>query len=235
MTIRRMPPLGRRFFIHLQRCEGMDSRLYVITGNAFLQGRRLEDVILQAIQGGADCIQLREKELSSRELLETGRLLRRITAENNIRFIVNDRLDIALAVDADGVHLGQDDLPIDVARRLLGPEKIIGISTHDAQEAIAAEKAGADYIGVGPIKATQSKSDAAPAIGLEGVQEIRRHVSLPIVAIGGIKQDDVAGIIRSGANGIAVISAIIGADDVYQAASAMRSEVDRIRRDPAWN
>lgn len=209
----------------------MDSRLYVITGSAFLKGRRLEDVIRQAIGGGADCIQLREKEATSRELLEMAVLLRRITRETDIRFIVNDRVDIALAADADGVHLGQDDLPIAVARKLLGPEKIIGISTHSVQEAIAAEQAGADYIGLGPIHPTQTKLDAEPVIGVEGVREVRRHVSIPIVAIGGIKQPDVAEIIRAGANGVAVISAIIGANDVYAAAAAMRAEVDRIREE----
>jgi thiamine-phosphate pyrophosphorylase len=209
----------------------MDSRLYVITGNAFLNGRSLEEVIRKVISGGADCIQLREKDVSTRELLEMGSVLRRITRENGVPFIVNDRLDIALAVEADGVHLGQDDLPIEAARKIMGPHKIIGISTHDVKEAVAAERAGADYIGLGPVKATQTKLDAEPAIGVEGIREVRRHVSLPIVAIGGIKQGDVADIIRAGATGVAVISAVIGADDVFRASFDMRKEVDRIRRE----
>lgn len=209
----------------------MDSRLYVITGSVFLKGRRLEDVISDAIRGGADCIQLREKDLPARELLEMAIVLRRLTREKGIPFIVNDRLDIALAADADGVHLGQDDLPIGMARELLGSGKIIGISTHDSREAVDAERAGADYIGLGPVNPTETKPDAAAAIGADGVREVRRHVSIPIVAIGGIKREHVAEIVRAGANGVAAISGIIGADDVYKAAREMRETVDRVREE----
>ncbi|WP_096184209.1 thiamine phosphate synthase [Effusibacillus lacus] len=209
----------------------LDSRLYVITGSAFLKGRKLEDVILQAIGGGADCIQLREKDVSSRELLEMAVLLRKLTKETGTTFIVNDRVDIAQAVGADGVHLGQQDLPIAVAREILGPDKIIGISTHDSKEAIEAERSGANYIGLGPVHPTPTKSDAEPAIGLQGIREVCRHVSIPVVAIGGIKQKDVEDIIRSGASGVAVISAVIGADDVHAAAKAMRDAVDRVRKE----
>ena len=207
----------------------MDSRLYVITGQAFLKGRRLEDVIAAAIRGGADTIQLREKDLNGRELLASGQLLRRVTRELGARLIVNDRIDVARAIDADGVHLGQNDLPIEVARAILGPDKLVGLSTHNVEEAVAAERAGANYIGLGPMKPTTTKLDTEPVVGPIGVREVRRHVKLPIVAIGGIKQEDVAEIIRSGANAVAIISAIVGSDDVEAAARNIRSIVDQER------
>ena len=208
----------------------MDSRLYVITGQAFLRGRRLEDVIAAAIRGGADTIQLREKDYSGRELLEAGHLLRRVTRELGARLIINDRIDVAHAVDADGVHLGQGDLPIAAARAILGPDKIVGLSTHNVEEAVLAERAGANYIGLGPMKPTQTKLDTEPVVGPSGLREVRRHVQLPIVAIGGIKQEDVAEIIRSGANAVAIISAVIGSDDVEGAARAIRTLVDAERK-----
>ena len=207
----------------------MDSRLYVITGQAFLKGRRLEDVIAAAIRGGADTIQLREKEFTGRELLAAGQVLRRVTRELGARLIVNDRIDVAKAVDADGVHLGQSDLPIEAARAILGPDKIVGLSTHNVEEAVAAERAGANYIGLGPMKPTTTKLDTEPVVGPSGVREVRRRVRLPIVAIGGIKQADVAEIIRSGANAVAIISAIVGSDDVEAAARTIRNIVDEER------
>lgn len=207
----------------------MDSRLYVITGHSLYKGRRLEDVIAAAIRGGADCIQLREKNYSGRELLEAGHLLRRLTREAGVKFIVNDRIDVARAVDADGVHLGQGDLPIEVARQILGADKIVGLSTHNVEEAVAAERAGANYIGLGPMRPTQTKLDTEPVVGPHGVSEVRRHVRLPIVAIGGITADDAAEIIRNGANSVAVVSAVVGADDVEAAARTIRGIVDRER------
>ncbi|MGB8955154.1 MAG: thiamine phosphate synthase, partial [Tumebacillaceae bacterium] len=202
---------------------------YVITGQAFLKGRRLEDVIAAAIRGGADTVQLREKDFNGRELLASGHLLRRVTRDLGARLIVNDRIDVAKAVDADGVHLGQNDLPIEVARAILGPDKLVGLSTHNVEEAVAAERAGANYIGLGPMKPTTTKLDTEPVVGPIGVREVRRHVRLPIVAIGGIKQEDVAEIIRSGANAVAIISAIVGSDDVEAAARNIRNIVDEER------
>ncbi|BCJ85776.1 thiamine phosphate synthase [Effusibacillus dendaii] len=213
----------------------MDSRLYLITGTDFLKNRSLLDTVAAAIEGGADCVQLREKNASSRQLLQMAIDLRKLTAKYNVPLIVNDRVDIALAADADGVHLGQDDLPIDIARKMLGPNKIIGISTHNVEEAIEAERAGASYIGVGPFKPTSTKTDTQPVVGLAGIRQIRQAVSLPIVAIGGIQQPDVSDIIQSGANGVAVISAIMAADDVLAAASGIRAAVDRVRGGAAWN
>jgi thiamine-phosphate pyrophosphorylase len=207
----------------------VDSRLYVITGHQFLKGRPLEDVIRAAILGGADTIQLREKDYSGRELLQAGTVLRQLTRELGARLIVNDRIDVAKAIDADGVHLGQGDLPIEVARAILGPDKIVGLSTHNVAEAVAAERAGANYIGLGPMKPTQTKLDTEPVVGPAGIKEVRRHVALPIVAIGGIKQEDVAEIIRSGANAVAIISAIVGSDDVEGAARMVRAIVDEER------
>ncbi|MBL0387648.1 thiamine phosphate synthase [Tumebacillus sp. ITR2] len=207
----------------------MDTRLYVITGHAFYKGRSLEDVIAAAIRGGADCIQLREKDYTGRQLLEAGHVLRRLTREAGVNLIINDRIDVAKAVDADGVHLGQGDLPIEVAREILGAGKIVGVSTHNVEEALAAERAGADYIGLGPMKPTQTKLDTDPVVGPAGVLAVRRAVQLPIVAIGGIKAEDTAEIIRNGANSVAVISAVVGAEDVETAARVIRGIVDRER------
>ncbi|MFD2168825.1 thiamine phosphate synthase [Tumebacillus lipolyticus] len=207
----------------------MDSRLYLVTGHQFLNGRSLESVIRAAISGGVDCVQLREKDFTGRELLEAGRLIRHITRELHVTFIVNDRIDVARAVDADGVHLGQSDLPIQAARDILGPGKIVGLSTHNVQEAMEAERLGADYIGLGPMRKTMTKLDTEPVVGPAGVKKVREHVSLPIVAIGGIKEDDVAEIIRSGASSVAVVSAIIASSDVEATARRMRQLVDHER------
>jgi len=204
-------------------------RLYVITGAAFLRGRSLEAVVTAALEGGADCIQLREKVSSGRELLAAGQLIRRLTREQGALYIVNDRIDVAAATDADGVHLGQGDLPLAVARDLLGPDKLVGISTHNVAEAVAAEAAGADYIGLGPMFPTQTKLDTEPVVGPTGVREVRRHVQLPIVAIGGIKHEHVPAIIRGGATTVAVISAVIGADDPAAAARAFCQSIATAR------
>lgn len=141
-------------------------------------------------------------------------------------FIVNDHPDIAMAVDADGVHLGQDDLPVEVARKLMGGSRIIGVSTHSVEQARAAQSAGADYIGFGPIFMTRTK-DAGPRQGIEGLRQVRKAVTLPVIAIGGINSGNLDEVLRAGADGVAVISAILAAPDPYETARGM---VDRIQR-----
>lgn len=204
----------------------MDWTLYVITDAKLSRGRPHVEVIRAAIRGGATIVQYREKEGTTRQLLQEAQALRELTRAAGIPFIVNDRVDIALAVDADGVHVGQDDLPARIARRLMGPGKIIGVSASNLQEALEAEAEGADYIGAGPVFATPTKPDAAPPIGLEGLAEICRRVSIPVVAIGGIHEGNAGSVIEAGAAGVAVVSAIVAAPDVEHAARRLRAVVE---------
>ncbi|WP_273850755.1 thiamine phosphate synthase [Guptibacillus spartinae] len=189
-------------------------QLYVITGEEFHPGRDVVEVMEEAIQGGADIIQLRDKTSPKKVVLEKALKLRALTKKYRILFIVNDHIDIALAVDADGIHLGQDDLPLETARKVIGPDKIIGISTHRIEEAHAAEKGGADYIGAGPIFPTNSKSDVVDPVTTDYIKEVNSEISIPFVAIGGIKLHNVSDVLRAGAKRICVISEVVGSDDV---------------------
>lgn len=196
-----------------------DYRLYVITCRDQASGQGHLDVASAALAGGAQVIQLRDKEMPARELLELALRIREMIAERapGTLLMVNDRVDVAAAAEADGVHLGQEDLPYRTARDLLGPRAVIGVSATCLEEALEAEAAGADYLGVGPVFPTPSKQDAAPAMGLEGLAAVRDAVSAPIVAIGGIGEDNAAAVLRAGADGIAVISAVTGAPDMAEA------------------
>jgi thiamine-phosphate diphosphorylase len=198
-------------------------RLYVITDERVGRGRSHLQIAERAILGGADAIQLRDKEASGGRLFGVALGLRRLTREAKIPFIVNDRLDVAMAVDADGVHVGQDDLPASVARRILGPGKILGVSAETVEEALAAQKDGADYLGVGPVfEARGTKADAGAPLGLELIARIRKGCSLPIVAIGGINAENARSVREAGADAVAVISAIASADDITQAAMHLK-------------
>jgi thiamine-phosphate pyrophosphorylase len=208
----------------------LDLTLYVITDRRLASGRSHEEVAREAIAGGATVIQLRDKEASTKELVEIGRRLRRLTAERGVTFIVNDRVDVALAVDADGVHLGQEDMPAALARQLMGPAKVIGVSAGTVEEAKRAEKDGADYLGVGPVYATVTKPDAGEPIGVEGLAEILRAVSIPVVAIGGINEGNVEEVIAAGADGVAVVSAVVAAQDIEAAARRLRRKIKEIQR-----
>ena len=198
-------------------------RLYVVTDERVSRSRSHLEVAEAAIRGGADVIQLRDKTASSGELYRIAVALRKITRDANVPFIVNDRLDIALAADADGVHVGQDDLPAAVARKLLGPGKLLGVSTETPEEALRAEMDGADYLGVGPIfEARGTKADAGAPKGPGMIAPIRGCCRLPIVAIGGIKAGNARSVREAGADAVAVISDIVGADDIAQAARRMK-------------
>ncbi|WP_242868870.1 thiamine phosphate synthase [Desulfotomaculum copahuensis] len=206
-----------------------DCSLYVITGDKFARGRSPQEIAAAAIRGGAGVLQLREKKFSGRRLVEVGRELRRLTREAGVLFVVDDRVDVALAVDADGVHLGQDDLPIEAARQMMGPQRIIGISTHSVEQARRAELAGADYIGVGPVFETSSKEDVIAPVGLELVRRVAQVVRIPKVAIGGIKAHNAGQAIAAGADGVAVITAVVAAEDVAAAAVELRRQVAEAR------
>jgi thiamine-phosphate pyrophosphorylase len=207
----------------------LDYSLYLVTDRGLAQGRPVSEVVRQAVEGGVTVVQLREKAASGRAFLEEARRLKELLAEYGIPLIINDRLDIALAVDADGVHLGQDDLPLEVGRALLGPTKIIGISVNTVAEAEAAAAGGADYLGVSPVFETPTKTDTPPAVGLEGVARLRAAVKVPLVGIGGINPANAGAVIRAGCQGVAVVSAIMAAPDPRQAARELREEVERAR------
>ncbi len=205
-----------------KRKSGSSFHLYVLTDHDLSRGRSNAEVVKEAMAGGADAIQLRGKDYAAKRLVQEALILRDITREAGVPFIVNDRVDVALAADADGVHLGQDDLPISWARRLLGKDRIIGISTHNLEEAIQAEKDGADYISIGSVFPTTTKPDARPLVGLEVIADIKRNVSIPVVAIGGINEENVAQVAETGVDCIAVISAVVSAVDTRKAAKNLR-------------
>ena len=200
---------------------GSSFHLYVLTDEKLSRGRSNEEVVEQAIAGGADVIQLRGKDYTTKKLLEEALKLKKLTRSMGILFIINDRVDIALAADADGVHLGQDDLPMEYARRLLGDDKVIGLSVQNVEQAVQAEKDGADYIAVSAIFATATKVDAQP-LGLKTITDIKRSANIPVVAIGGINAENAAQVRKAGADCIAVISAVVSADNVKEAARNLR-------------
>ncbi len=199
--------------------------LYLVTDERLSRGRATAEIVRAAIRGGIDAVQLRGKDLPAREQLAIGRELRAITRDAGVLFIVNDRVDLALALAADGVHVGQDDLPAEIVRRLVGPEMIIGVSAATIPEALAARAAGADYLGVGAIYGTATKLDAGAATGSALLGTIAGAVDLPLVAIGGINATNVAAVIAAGAAGAAVVSAIIAADDPEAAARELQRRI----------
>ncbi len=213
------------------KSKDVDLSVYVITDRTVAGERSILDVVRAAIRGGATVVQLREKEASTREMIELGQALHEITREAGVPLIVNDRLDVALAIDAEGVHVGQDDMPAHLARRLLGPDKILGVSAGTVEEARQAERDGADYLGVGDVYGTPTKPDAGVPIGVGGLAQIAREVSIPVVGIGGITPDNAEAVIRAGAVGVAVISAVVGAPDPEMAARRLRQVVDTALHD----
>ena len=186
---------------------------YFITDSGLSRKGIISDV-RNAIKAGVKVVQYREKNKPSREMFREASILRRIC--KNITFLVNDRIDIALAVKADGVHLGQDDIFLPEARKLLGKKKIIGVTVHSLKEALFAQKQGANYLGVSPIFPTKTKTDAGKAIGINKLKEISRRVRIPIVALGGISLKNAGLVARSGADSICAISAVLDKPDVYQ-------------------
>lgn len=206
-----------------------DLSLYVLIDPSVAQGRDLDKVTEAAIRGGATMIQLRHKGGPTRQLLAMARSVRIKCMDHGVPFIVNDSVEVAEAVEADGVHVGQDDLPAFAARRILGADRIIGVSARTVELAREAEDDGADYLGVGPVYATQTKHDAGQPIGLACLMEIAHSVSIPVVAIGGIKNHNVSDVMRYGVAGAAVISAIAGATNVEEAARDIKIRIERAR------
>lgn len=198
-------------------------RLYVATDRALAGERDLPAIVAAALRGGATAVQLRDKHSPARHTLALGQALRAITRAAGALFIVNDRADLALALEADGVHLGQDDLPVAAARRILGPRAIIGVSTNTPEEARRAEEEGADYLGVGPAYPTSTRANPRTLLGPPGTARVRQATRLPMVAIGGIIAAHVADLRRTSVDGVCVIAAIIAASDPEQAARDLRT------------
>jgi thiamine-phosphate pyrophosphorylase len=208
-----------------------DYSLYLVTDRPLCRGRSLLEVVEAAVRGGATVVQLREKHCPTGEFILLARQLKRLLQGSGVVLIINDRLDVALAAGADGVHLGQQDMAIADARRLAGPSLIIGVSAESLEDALRAEMEGADYIGISPVFATTTKKDAAEPLGLDGVRQIRAAVRLPLVGIGGINVDNVAFVIAAGADGAAVVSAIVAAESPEQAARALKKRIVSAKED----
>jgi thiamine-phosphate pyrophosphorylase len=202
---------------------------YLVTQESLSTGRSTLGIVRAAVDGGVDVVQLREKGRSARARYHLGCKLRAVTRRADVTFVVNDRVDLARAVDADGVHLGSEDVPVETARDLLGEEAIVGRSASFVEEARRAERAGADYLGVGAVYATGSKDDVPDdehAVGPGRVAAIADAVDVPIVGIGGITPDNAGPVIEAGADGVAVITAITGADDPRAATESLGRAVD---------
>lgn len=203
--------------------------LYVVTDAGLSKGRSDAEVARLAYEGGADAVQLRMKNVGKKEMLEQANLIRK-TADDLCRFFfVNDNVGIALESGADGVHIGQDDMPLEKARDILGEAAIIGVSVDNVEQAIAAQEGGADYVGVGSIFRTSTKPDAKQSVGLGAIYEVRQAVDIPIVAIGGINRGNIQDVIRAGADSAAVVSAVVAQDDVKAAAHELRDLILKVR------
>ena len=202
-------------------------RTYLVTAASRSAGRSTPEVVAAALDGGVDVVQLRDKGVSDRERYETGLRLRELTAEAGVPLLVNDRIDLAAAIDADGVHLGQTDLPVSVARERLGQSAVVGVSASTVEQAREAEAAGADYLGVGAVYGTDSKdvSGDRDGIGTERIAAVADAVDLPVIGIGGVDANNAAPVVEAGATGVAVLSAITAASDPAAATEALRAAV----------
>lgn len=203
----------------------LSADIYGITAEEHSRGRDNIWVVREMIEAGIRIIQYREKEKSLRAKYLECLQIRELTRSAGVTFIVNDQVDLALLVDADGVHVGQDDLPPERIRELVGPERIIGLSTHSPEQARAALKAGVDYIGVGPIYATQTKKDVCEPVGLEYLEYVVQNISIPFVAIGGIKEHNIAEVKGKGAKCVALVTEIVGAENIAEKVKAIREKI----------
>jgi thiamine-phosphate pyrophosphorylase len=209
--------------------QNIDYSLYLVTDRGLARGRSTVEVVKAAVSGGVTCIQLREKDCSTLEFIEQARAIKNFLEEGEVPLIINDRLDVALAVGADGVHLGQSDMPLEMARKIAGSSMLIGISAESVQDAVEAENGGADYLGVSPIYATPTKTDTAPPLEIQGLREIKNRVKIPLVGIGGLNNSNAAEVIRNGADGVAVVSAIMAAEDPETAAMNLKQIINEAR------
>lgn len=202
-------------------------KLYLVTDRSLSSGRSLEEVVSEAVAGGVTMVQLREKDASTGEFVELAFRLKDILKPYSVPLIINDRVDVALAADADGLHIGQSDMPYEIARKLLGPDKIIGLSVENMDDLLEANKLDVDYVGISPVYGTPTKTDTAEPFGLEGLKEAVRLSMHPTVAIGGMNAGTIADVIAAGADGVAVVSAICSADSPRSAAKELLEIFDR--------
>lgn len=209
------------------KCDKKDLLLYAVTDRYWLEGRTLYEVVKESLDGGATFIQLREKTLDEETFLQEAKELQKLCKEYKVPFVINDNVDIAIAMDADGVHVGQSDMEAGDVRAKLGPDKIVGVSAGTVEEAILAEKRGADYLGVGAVFPTGSKDDADD-VSHETLKAICEAVSIPVIAIGGITQGNVSELAGSGICGIAVISAIYGQKDIKKATEDLKEATKKM-------
>jgi len=204
------------------RLAFLENSFYGITAEEYSSGRTNAQVVAEMLAAGVRIIQYREKEKKMKEKYREAKILRRMTKENGALFLINDNVDLALMVRADGVHLGQDDLPLPEARDLLGPRMIIGVSTHSPTQARQAVEEGADYIGAGPLYPTATKKDVVPAVGLEYLRFVLEKISIPVVAIGGIKESNLKEVCRCGARCVAMVTEIVGAKEIGEKVRHLR-------------
>ena len=216
--------------ILLKHKKRIDYSLYLVTDRALSLGRSNLEVIRAAVQGGVTVVQLREKVASTKDIYEEGLKIRDFLKSERIPLIINDRIDIAIALDADGVHLGQDDMPLNIARKILGPNKVIGASVFTPEEAMAAELQGADYLGLSPIFVTGTKAELTEQIGIEGIAPIKRSVRIPLLGIGSMSQASAYQAVKAGLDGVAVVSAICSQWDPRMAAAGIKAEVLRAKK-----
>jgi thiamine-phosphate pyrophosphorylase len=202
------------------------GRLHVLTDRSIQNRFDHAELAERAIRGGADLIQFRQKTGTTMEMIAAARAAREVCRRLHVPFLINDRVDVAIAVDADGVHLGWDDLPLPLARRLLGPHRIIGASAGSIEEAIAGWRQGADYLGCGPVFATGTKPDAGPPTGTALLSQVVRAVSIPVIGIAGVGPSNLGDVLRAGAHGAAVISVVCGAPDPEGATRILREIID---------
>jgi len=207
----------------------VDYSLYLVTDRACSLGRSNLEVIQAAVQGGVTLVQLREKEATTKEFYEEGLKIKAFLQARDIPLIINDRIDIALALDAEGVHLGQEDMPIDEARKILGPQKIIGASVFTLEEAKIAEALGADYLSLSPIFVTKTKPELTQHLGIKGIRRLREAVKIPVVGIGSMSESNAYEAVKAGLDGVAVVSAICSREDPRAAAEAIKKEVLRAK------
>ncbi|MGB9835582.1 MAG: thiamine phosphate synthase [Candidatus Saccharicenans sp.] len=213
-----------------EKKKKIDLSLYLVTDRRLLGQLSLTELVGKALAGGVTVVQLREKDCSSREFYELALALKKLIPED-VTFIINDRVDIALASQADGVHLGQSDLPVTVARELLGPASVIGLSVESSEQLEQAKNLPVDYLAISPVFPTPTKTDfSSPAWGLEGLRQARRLTDLPLVAIGGINQENAAEVIQAGADGLAVVSAICASPEPEEAARRLKHIIETARR-----
>lgn len=207
----------------------LTTDLYGITSEEHSLGRSNVEVVRQLVDAGIKVVQYREKEKKSRLMYQECLAIREITRQAKVTFIVNDHIDLALLVEADGVHIGQDDLPVEAVRQLIGDQLILGLSTHKPAEAQAAVQSGVvDYIGVGPIFSTATKKDVCAPVGFDYLQYVVEHISLPFVAIGGIKEHNIAELKRRGVSQFALVTELVGAADIQNAVEALRQRLSQI-------